>query len=102
MKKPSYAEKNPDGSISYHKNLTSSGSTIKRDYTKINDTDYSYSFIITDENGENSWYYKSTAHELGHIKSDLLGAIDIDSELINIYDKELAQFNSRYTNKSGI
>ena len=51
-KKLSYVEKSSDNSISYHESINSNGCTIKRDYTKgKNGIDYSYSFIITDENG---------------------------------------------------
>ena len=51
-KKLSEVVQNPDGSISYHENIVSNGSVIKRDYTeKSNGVDYTYSFKITDENG---------------------------------------------------
>lgn len=41
------------------------------------------------------------AHELGHIKDYLLNILNHDGDLISIYKKEIAEFNSRYTTFSG-
>ncbi len=41
------------------------------------------------------------AHELGHVQEETKGFFNLDKNLINLYNGEIAKFNSRFTKKSG-